>query len=280
MTAVLEFTILGSGSSGGVPRADGNWGVCDPREPKNQRTRCGLLVRRRSSDGGPETTVLIDTAPELRQQTAAAGVTRVDGVLYTHDHADQVHGIDDLRAFFLRQRSRIPCWVDAPTWATLDRRFGYIFKGEGGYPAIAEKHEMPPPGEAFQVDGPSGAISVVGYDQDHGGVRCLGFRIGPVGYSADVVGLPDAAFETLAGVDTFIVDALRDTPHPTHAHVDLALEWIARLKPRRAILTNLHIDLDYAALTARLPPGVEAAYDGLSFEIALTERALISDNLS
>ena len=280
MSSVLEFTILGCGSSGGVPRADGNWGACDPADPRNRRTRCGLLVRRRSADGGPETTVLIDTAPELRQQTAAAGVTRVDGVLYTHDHADQVHGIDDLRAFFLRQRSRIPCWVDEPTWATLDRRFGYIFKGEGGYPAIADKVDMPPPGAAFVVDGPSGSIPMVGYDQDHGGVRSLGFRIGPVGYSADVVGLPDAAFETLAGVDTFIVDALRDTPHPTHAHVALALEWIERLKPRRAILTNLHIDLDFSELKARLPVNVDVACDGLRFELDLPTSCPISDNLS
>ena len=269
MTAVLEVTILGSGSSGGVPRADGNWGVCDPAEPRNRRTRCGLLVRRRSADGGPETTVLIDTAPELRQQTAAAGVTRVDGVLYTHDHADQVHGIDDLRAFYLRQRGLVPCWADAATWETLQRRFGYIFRGEGGYPAMAERRPMPPPGTPFHVDGPSGAIPVVGYDQDHGGVRSLGFRLGAVAYSADVVGLPDAAFEVLAGVDTFIVDALRDTPHPTHAHVALALEWIECLKPRRAILTNLHIDLDYAALSARLPAGVEVGYDGMRFEIAI-----------
>jgi phosphoribosyl 1,2-cyclic phosphate phosphodiesterase len=269
VSGVLEVTILGSGSSGGVPRADGNWGVCDPAEPRNRRTRCGLLVRRRASGGGPETTVLIDTPPELRQQTAAGGVSRVDAVLYTHDHADQVHGIDDLRAFFLRQGARIPCWSDAATWATLQRRFGYIFEGEGDYPAIADRVPMPPPGAAFAIDGPSGPIPVTGYDQDHGGVRSLGFRLGPVAYSADVVALPEAAFAVLAGVEVFIVDALRDRPHPTHAHVARALDWIARLQPRRAILTNLHVDLDYAELTARLPPGVEAAYDGLRFEVAL-----------
>ena len=270
MSGVLEFTILGSGSSGGVPRADGNWGVCDPAEPKNRRTRCGLLVRRRSPSGGPATTVLIDTAPELRQQTAAAGVTRLDGVVFTHDHADQMHGLDDIRAFYLNQRARVPCWADAATWRTLQRRFGYCFEGEGGYPAIADHRPMPPPGRPFEIDGPSGAVPIVGYDQDHGGIRSLGFRIGPVGYSADVVDLPDAAFEILAGVDTFIVDALRDRPHPTHAHVALALDWIARLKPRRAILTNLHIDLDYAALSARLPAGVDVAFDGLSFETGLS----------
>ena len=269
MSGALRFTILGSGSSGGVPRADGSWGACDPSNPKNRRSRCGLLVRRVSASGGAETTVLIDTAPELRQQTAAAGVERVDAVLYTHDHADQVHGIDDLRAFFLRQRSRIPVHADAATWRTLNRRFGYIFEGEGGYPAICDRRSLAPPGEAFVVDGPSGPIPVVSYEQDHGGVRCLGFRVGPVGYSADVVGLPDAAFDILAGVDVFIVDALRDTPHPTHAHVALALEWIERLKPGRGILTNLHVDLDYATLSACLPPTVDAAYDGLTFEITI-----------
>ena len=280
MTGRLRFTVLGSGSSGGVPRADGNWGACDPSNPRNRRSRCGLLVQRTSLRGGPETTVLVDTAPELRQQSAAAGVERVDAVLYTHDHADQVHGIDDLRAFYLRQRSRIPIYADDATWATLDRRFRYIFESEGGYPAICDRYAMPPPGAAFEVDGPSGAIPVVGYDQDHGGVRSLGFRVGPVGYSADVVGLPDAAFATLAGVEVFIVDALRDAPHPTHAHVALALDWIARLKPRRAILTNLHIDLDFNELSSRLPPNVDVAFDGLTFETADPPVAPVSDNLS
>ena len=268
MSGMLEFTILGSGSSGGVPRADGDWGACDPDDPRNRRSRCSLLVRRRSPGGGEETTVLVDTAPELRQQTAAAGVSRLDGVLFTHDHADQMHGLDDIRAFYLKQRQRIPCWADDATWLTLQRRFGYVFRSEGGYPAIAKHTPMPPPGQAFAVPGPSGEIPAVAYDQDHGGIRSLGFRIGPVGYSADVVGLPDAAFGILAGVEVFIVDALRDRPHPTHAHVAMALEWIARLKPRRAILTNLHVDLDFAELSSRLPAGVEPAFDGLSFTVA------------
>lgn len=266
---ILEVTVLGSGSSGGVPRADGAWGACDPTDPRNRRSRCGLLVRRKSADGGPETTVLIDTSPELRQQTAAAGVTRVDAVLYTHDHADQVHGIDDLRAFFLRQRARIPIYADDPTWATLDRRFGYVFRAEGGYSAICDRLPMPPLGQPFEIDGPSGPIPVIAYDQDHGGVRSLGFRIGGLAYSADVVGLPEPAFEILQGVDVFIVDALRYLPHPTHAHVDLALDWLARIQPRRGILTNLHIDLDYAELSARVPLGVEVAYDGMRFELEL-----------
>lgn len=266
MTGTLEFTILGSGSSGGVPRADGDWGVCDPGNPKNMRTRCSMLVRR--LDGPPEqmTTVLVDTSPDLRIQTALAGAKRLDAVLLTHDHADQTHGIDDIRAFFIRQRARIPCHMDEVTTASMMRRFGYIFEGEGGYPGIADRRLIPTHGEPWQVDGPSGAIPVVTFDQDHGGIRSVGYRFGGVAYSSDVVGLDDQAFEALRDLDVWIVDALRWKPHPTHAHVDLTLEWIERVKPRRAILTNMHIDLDYEDLRGRLPSHIEPAYDGLRFQ--------------
>ena len=260
----LEVTILGCGSSGGVPRADGDWGICDPAEPKNFRTRCSLLVQRLGQ--GAQTTALIDASPELRIQTAKAGVKRVDAVLLTHDHADQVHGLDDVRAFYLRQQARIPCWMDASTDATMMRRFGYIFEGEGGYPAICDRYAIPPHGQAWQVDGPSGAIPVTTFDQDHGGVRSVGYRFGAVAYSSDVVNLDETAFAALAGLDVWIVDALRYRPHPTHAHLERTLEWIERLKPGRAILTNLHIDLDYETLRSELPPGVEPAFDGLRFE--------------
>lgn len=270
MTGVLEFTILGSGSSGGVPRADGAWGDCDPREPKNRRSRCSFLVRRKGDGAGNETTVLVDTSPDLRLQTAAAGVQRIDGVLYSHDHADQVHGIDDVRAFFIRWRRRIPAYMDAATYASLTTRFGYIFESQTGYPAIMDPVAMPGFGEAWSVDGPSGPIPVKTFDQDHGGgIRSVGFRFGDVAYSADVQDLPPDAMEALAGVDTWIVDALRYTPHPTHAHVAKTLGWIEAVKPRRAILTNLHIDLDYAKLAAELPENVEPAYDGMRFEITL-----------
>jgi phosphoribosyl 1,2-cyclic phosphate phosphodiesterase len=266
MTARLAFTILGCGSSGGVPRADGAWGRCDPHDPKNRRSRCSLLVRRvASASGQAETTVIVDTAPDLRLQTAAAGVARVDAVLYTHDHADQTHGIDDLRAFALTMRRRIPCHMDEVTARSLMRRFGYIFESEGGYPAICDIVPLPPHGERWSVDGPSGAVPVQTFDQDHGGVRSVGYRFGDVAYCSDVVALPPSAMAALQGLDVFIIDALRETPHPTHAHVALALEWVAALKPRRAILTNMHIDLDYKDLAARLPAGVEPAFDGLAF---------------
>lgn len=267
MTGPLEFTILGSGSSGGVPRADGNWGDCDPAEPKNHRSRCSLLVRRLGQGALNETTVVVDTSPDLRLQTAHAGVKRVDAALYTHDHADQAHGIDDLRPFFLNQRQRIPTWMDQATHDGLLTRFEYIFKTRGGYPAIMEPLLIPPLGQDFQIDGPSGAIPVHTFDVDHGEIRAVGYRFGGVAYTPDVRAIPDGSWADLADLDVWIVDALRWTPHPTHAHVELALEWIAKAKPKRAILTNLHIDLDYNALTAHLPAGVEAAYDGMRFTL-------------
>jgi phosphoribosyl 1,2-cyclic phosphate phosphodiesterase len=266
VSGVLEITILGSGSSGGVPRADGEWGACDPKDPKNLRTRCSALVRRKGAAAETETTVIVDTSPDLRLQTAFAGARRLDAILFTHDHADQVHGLDDVRAFFLRQRARIPAYMDLATEASLMRRFGYAFEGQGGYPAICDRHALPPHGTRWAVEGPSGPVPVTTFDQDHGGIRSVGYRFGGVAYSSDVVNLDEAAFEALAGVEVWIVDALRWRPHPTHAHVERTLEWIAQVRPKRAILTNLHIDLDYADLARQLPEGVEPAYDGLRLE--------------
>jgi phosphoribosyl 1,2-cyclic phosphate phosphodiesterase len=272
VSATLEITILGCGSSGGVPRADGNWGVCDPNDPRNRRTRCSLMVRRKSEEGpGRWTTLVVDASPEFRLQTAAAGAKRLDAMLFTHDHADQSHGIDDIRAFALRQRARIPCYADAETRATLVRRFGYVFEGEKSYPAIADLKSIPAHGEPWAVDGPSGAIPVVTFDQDHGEVRSIGYRFGGVAYSSDVLDLEPDAFEALKDLDLWIVDALRYAPHPTHAHVERTLGWIEALRPRRAILTNLHIDLDYEELAARLPQGVEPAVDGQRIELKIDD---------
>jgi phosphoribosyl 1,2-cyclic phosphate phosphodiesterase len=269
VSATLEVTILGCGSSGGVPRADGAWGACDPSDPRNRRTRCSMMLRRTSAEEGPErwTTIVVDASPEFRLQTAAAGAKRLDALLLTHDHADQSHGIDDIRAFAMRQRARIPCRMDPPTADTMLRRFGYVFEGEKGYPAIADIVAIPPHGEPWQVEGPTGAIPVVTFDQDHGPVRSVGYRFGPIAYSSDVLTLDEAAFAALEGVELWIVDALRYTPHPTHAHLERTLGWIERLRPRRAILTNLHIDLDFTELASRLPEGVEPAYDGQLIEL-------------
>lgn len=272
MSGILRFTILGCGSSGGVPRADGDWGACDPEDPRNRRSRCSLLVRRLPADAaGDPTTLIVDTSPDLRLQTAAAGVRRLDAILLSHDHADQTHGIDDVRAFFIRQRAKIPCLMDEVTHASMRRRFDYIFEATAGYPAICEARRLPAHGPTWMLEGPSGPVPVRSFDMDHGGaMRCAGFRFGDVAYASDVVDLDETAFDALEGLDVFIVDALRWRPHPTHAHVEKAVGWIARIKPRRAILTNLHIDLDYRDLAAQLPPGVEPAFDGLTFDHPLS----------
>ena len=256
----IEVTILGSGSSGGVPRGDGDWGACDPAEPRNRRSRCSMLARRYGPGG--ETTVLIDTSPDLRAQMLAAEVRQVDAVLYTHDHADQTHGIDDLRVFAMRRRRRIPAWMDSATYAALHGRFRYIFDSVQGYPAILEARTLPPHGEPWSLDGDGGAIPVVTFDQAHGPIRSVGYRLGDVSYSSDVSDLDEAALDAVRGSKLWIVDALRWTPHPTHAHVDRTLDWIARAGVERAVLTNLHLDLDYGVLRNRLPTGVEVGYDG------------------
>lgn len=267
MSASLKFTILGCGSSGGVPRADGNWGDCDPAEPRNRRSRCSLLVRRGEGEGA--TTAIIDTSPDFRLQCVAADVRRIDAVLYTHDHADQAHGIDDVRAFFLHDRRKIPAWMDAATQASLMRRFNYIFDAQGGYPAIMTPQPIPPHGDLWTLSGPGGDLPVRTFDLEHGEIRAVGYRVGDVAYTPDVGNVPEESFEALANLDVWIVDALRWTTHPSHSHVERTLEWIARAKPRKAILTNMHIDLDYNAISKKLPPNVVAAYDGMTVESAL-----------
>lgn len=260
----FEARILGCGSSSGVPRVglDGpDWGVCDPANPRNRRTRCSLLVRT------GELNILIDTSPDLREQMLLAGNASVDAVLYTHDHADQIHGIDDLRAIAYAMRRRMPVYADEDTMRSLKSRFGYCFETPEGslYPPILDGRVIADPLSPFQVDAKAGQVTVVPFAQTHGRIRSLGFRIGPIAYSSDVSGLGEDAFAALEGVECWIVDALRDEPHPTHSHVAQTLEWIERVKPRRAILTNLHIDLDYAELSARMPGGVEVGFDGLIF---------------
>jgi phosphoribosyl 1,2-cyclic phosphate phosphodiesterase len=274
----LRVTILGSGSSGGVPRfggADGagEWGACDPSEPKNRRTRCSILVQREHDEFSFRhdkiTSVLVDTSPDMREQLLAAKCSRLDAVLFTHDHADQCHGIDDLRVFALQMRQRMPVYIDDATAGQLLERFDYCFTQKPGsyYPAILKKIDMPPCGEGFVINGPSGDIPTTAFLQDHGSVDSLGFRFGAIAYSSDVVGLSEESFQLLEGVDTWIVDALQEKPHATHAHLEMTLEWIKRVKPRRAILTNLHVYMDYQTLTQKLPEGVEPAYDGMIVEV-------------
>jgi phosphoribosyl 1,2-cyclic phosphate phosphodiesterase len=270
MPDTLQVRILGCGSSGGVPRLGGpdeggNWGACDPNNPKNRRRRCSILVKRISPRG--ETRVLVDTSPDLREQLLDAHVGRLDGVLITHDHADQTHGMDDLRAIALNAHKRTDVWADKPTWISLMGKFGYCFvqPKDSDYPPILNAHdihELRP----FTISGPGGAVEVLAFGQGHGRVQSLGFRFGPVAYSSDVDNLDEAAFAALAGVECWIVDALRKTPHPSHAHLEKTLGWIARVKPKRAILTNMHLDMDYDALKKELPAGVEPAFDGMRLD--------------
>lgn len=260
MSGALEVVILGCGSSGGVPRGDGDWGACDPADPRNRRTRCSALIRRSGRDG--VTSLLIDTSPDLREQALGAEITHIDGVVYTHDHADQTHGIDDLRVFAMRGRRRIPAWMDAATRAALTTRFGYIFESAQGYPAIVEARALPPHGREWSLDGGGGPIPITTFDQGHGPIRSVGVRCGPVSYSSDVDALDEAALDAVRGSALWIVDALRFTAHPTHGHLDRALEWIAAAGVGRAVLTNLHVDMDYGVLSALAPEGVEIAHDG------------------
>ena len=261
----LRVTILGCGSSGGVPRPGLGWGVCDPDNPKNRRRRCSLLVEREDRAGGPRTRVLVDTSPDLREQLLDTQVDWLDGIFYTHEHADHTHGIDDLRALFLRARKRLDTYSDELTWRMLSTRFGYCFVSPPGssYPPILNGHRVTA-GTPVEIRGEGGPITVTPFQQDHGDIPSLGYRFGPVAYSSDLVGLPAASVPALAGLDLWIVDALRYKPHPSHFSVDQALEWIERIGPKRAILTNMHADIDYAEIKAKLPPHVEPAYDGLS----------------
>lgn len=267
----LEVRILGCGSSGGVPRlADGGpfWGACDPNNPKNRRSRCSILVTRRAPEG--ETRLLVDTSPDLREQLLAACVGRLDGVLITHDHADQLHGIDDLRVVTMNMKRRLDLWSDMEGLAGVRKKFGYCFATPVGsdYPPILNAHEIEEPFTPFEIVGEGGGIPVRAFGQGHGRIRSLGYRFGAVAYSPDVDHLDEDAFAALQGIDCWIVDALRHTPHPSHAHLARTLDWIARVKPNRAILTNMHVDLDYDTLKRELPPGVEPAYDGMVLPVS------------
>lgn len=260
--ARARIILLGTGSSGGVPRVGGDWGACDPAEPKNRRMRCSALVER-WGDTGEITRILIDTSPDLREQLLAAATTHLDAVVYTHDHADQAHGIDDVRALAIRQRAQIPVYFDAATRGRLEQRFDYIFQGAGGYPPILAPQPTLQPLQPLLIPGRGGPMEFLPVDMEHGRIRCLGFRIGDLAYCNDVNGLPDETRAALKGLDTLIIDALRYAPHPSHAHLELTLSWIAELKPKRAVLTNLHVDMDYQTLLRELPAGVEPAFDGM-----------------
>jgi len=266
MNSVIKTTILGCGSSGGVPRIDGDWGVCDPTNAKNIRSRCSILVEKITND--KKTVVLIDTSPDMRQQLLKAGVTNIDAVLYTHDHADQSGGIDDLRVFALRKRERVNVYLDKDTADRLIPRFNYCFKSgeKQGYPSILSENIIDPYKELI-ISGPGGEISFTPFLQNHGSIFSLGFKYNNIAYSSDVVDFPNKSLNYLLNLDYWIVDALRVTPHPTHAHLDKTLQWIKDFNCKNALLTNMHIDLDYEQLCNELPNNIKPSYDGYSFSI-------------
>lgn len=269
----MKITVLGCGSSGGVPVAgglssngqqhpDGDWGACNPENPRNRRRRASILVEDRG------TTVLVDTTPDLREQLLSVGVRRLDAVFYTHAHADHCHGIDDLRGINMFMGEAIPAYCDKETLDDIGAKFAYAFR-----PPSAEKRFYRPclvpnvvdmdGGGEFKV----GEICVKAFVQDHGPVRSLGFRFGDFAYSTDVHGLDARAFAALKGIKAWVVDCMREKPHPTHSHTAQTLEWIARAAPERAWLTHMDQSMDYDDLARRLPRGVEPAYDGLVIEV-------------
>jgi phosphoribosyl 1,2-cyclic phosphate phosphodiesterase len=253
----MKITILGCGSSGGVPLIGNIWGACDPNEPRNRRTRVSVLIE----EG--DTTILVDTSPDMRQQLLAADVKKISAVLYTHAHADHCHGIDDLRAVNWLTQKPISIYGDDATLTELRARFSYVFEG-----SHVPGHFYKPSVVPSVIDGPFEieGIKVVPFRQDHGYHHTLGFRFGSFAFSTDAVSLDEAAFDALRGVKVWAVDCVREEPHPTHSHLAQTLAWIERVKPERAYLIHMSHTLDYKTLAAKLPKGVEPAYDGLVIE--------------
>ncbi len=258
-----KITILGCGSSAGVPRIGGDWGACDATNSKNRRRRCSILVEKTETAGS--TRVLIDTSPDMREQMLSAEVPSLDGVWYTHEHADHTHGIDELRTYYLLQRKRIPVWADNATAAMLKHRFTYCFETALGsdYPPIVTLNHITS-GAVIETTGAGGTLRAMPFDLQHGTINALGFRIGNIAYTPDVNDIPESSLPHLENLDVWIIDALRYRPHPSHFSLPETLSWIERMKPARAILTNMHIDLDYDTLVKDLPPHITPAYDGFS----------------
>lgn len=262
------ITILGCGSSGGVPRLGQGWGACDPQNPKNRRQRCSILIEREGADGR-KTVVLVDTSPDLRCQLLEAGTNRLDGIVITHSHADHTHGIDDVRPLVIHMRGKIDTYMDAATATVVRQAFAYIFETPSGsmYPPLLVDRRIRS-GAAFTIEGPGGPIELLPIEVEHGEIPALGLRIGNVAYMPDVNHIPDSATDYLQNLDVWILDALRYSTHPSHFSVDEALRWIERMAPRSAVLTNLHTDLDYETLARTVPNSITPAYDGMRIAVS------------
>ena len=261
-----RFTILGCGSSPGVPRIGGDWGNCDPKNPKNRRRRSSLLVEQFGKTG--KTTVIIDTGPDFRDQMISANIGWADGVIYTHAHADHIHGIDDLRSFVINQRKLVSIWADSQTSERLHEAFGYCFETPPGsnYPPILDENIILP-GEPFEIVGDGGPIKILPFEQIHGDTISLGFRIGDFAYSSDVSHFDERALPNLQNLDCWVVDALQYRQHPSHLSLSQTLNWIEKLKPVQTYLTHMHTPLDYEVVRNETPPNVEPAFDGLTVQI-------------
>ena len=269
----MRVTLLGTGSSAGVPMiggADGagDWGLCDPAEPRNRRTRCSIVVQ--AAPDAPR--LLVDTAPDLREQLLACGIPRIDAILYTHAHADHITGLDDVRILNRIAGRPLEAFATEATLAELSRRFPYAFKPwepPGFYRPVLLPQPVAP-GATVEAAG----LAVRVFEQDHGHSRTLGLRVGGFGYSTDVARLDDAAFDALRGVDTWVVDCFqRHGPHTTHAHVETVIAWAERLRPRRTVLTHMGVEMDWAWMRANLPDGIEAGFDGMVLDAPDAGRA-------
>jgi phosphoribosyl 1,2-cyclic phosphate phosphodiesterase len=270
MQVTRRFTLLGCSSSPGVPRINGDWGNCDPNNPRNRRTRASFLIEQIGPNGG-KTTVVVDTGPDFREQMIRARVEYIDAVVYSHAHADHLHGIDDLRGYFITQKNRIPIYAEPATMARIEEGFGYCLRTPpgSGYPPIVAPHIIEDMAEPIVIDGAGGPITLLPLEQQHGDIISIGLRIGNVAYCCDVSDFPDATVAKLGGLDLLYIDALQYRPHPSHLSLDQALDWVARFSPGHSVLTHMHTPLDYETVMGETPPGVEPGYDGHAVEIQI-----------
>lgn len=265
----IVATIMGCGSSGGVPRIGNNWGACDPANPRNRRSRCALLVEAFAEGAERPTRIIVDTGCDMREQLLAAGVGAVDAVFYTHEHADHTHGIDDLRVLALNSRKRVEVYFTQEAANRIVSAFAYCFTAPPGseYPPILNQNILEP-GESVTIEGPGGPIPVSAFRQVHGNIDSLGFRVGNFAYSCDLSGIPEESVPAVSGLDVWVLDALRHAPHPSHLNLAQSLDLVDKFRPRQAVLTNLHIDLDYATLESETPANVTPGFDGMRIDVS------------